>query len=150
MYKNLQSKIDKTLNKYTMIITEISQIDSIAKEILTSNKNIITVDMYDYLSAKNNSSSLCVVKVEIPDISTENLVEFRKELEEVCNKNVSHLILVVCDNDMGHNDNPLTPDKMRLILRPTDEKLDDPKVVWGVCGNTRGKGFTLLVILGYR
>ena len=76
MYKNLQSKIDKTLNKYTMIITEISQIDSIAEEILTSNKNIITVDMYDYLSAKNNSSSLCVVKVEIPDISTENLVVY--------------------------------------------------------------------------
>lgn len=133
-----------------MIITDLLQIDSIAEEILTTNKNIITVDMYDYTSAKKSSSSLCAVKVEIPDITVENLVEFRKELEEVCNKNVSHLILVVCDNDMGHNDNPLTPDKMRLILRPTDEKLHDPKIVWGVCGNTRGEGFTILVIVGYR
>ena len=133
-----------------MIITDLLQIDSIAEEILTTNKNIITVDMYDYTSAKKSSSSLCAVKVEIPDITVENLVEFRKELEEVFDKNVNNLILVVCDNDMENHNNEYTLSKMRLILRPTDEKLDDPKVVWGVCGNTRGEGFTILVIVGYR
>ena len=133
-----------------MIITDILQIDSIAENILGTSKGIVCLDMKDYNSFKERSTSLRATKIEIPCITEENLETLQKALEKLSIGEYSNIMLYVCGNEIKSGAKAVTIEHMQLFNNALCKYItESTDIIWGLgeCENEYD-GVTIFVVVG--
>ena len=79
-----------------MIITDITLIDNMAKQMFSHNPNFIAIDMNDYNRIKSSSSYLAATSVEMPRTITTGIVHFQQAISEFQVEGVNQILLQIC------------------------------------------------------
>lgn len=135
-----------------MIITDIEQIDRIAKETFGTTKGIISIDMNDYAHIKEQSLSLNAITIEIPEITEDNIIELDGVLNELCKGEDCNILLYISGSGVDPGVRTLTVGQLQLFHESIERCVpQDANIIWGI-GESKNahNGIAILVIVGMR
>lgn len=133
-----------------MIITDVAQIDCIAKEVFGTTTVIVSVDMNDYEFIKEHSQSLKLIKLEVPSL-TEGIVHSLDEaIVEVGKENVYNVILYIKADGSDTGIRAITVEQLNMLIDALNKHLETANIIWGMGDdNENAETVSILVILGY-
>ena len=133
-----------------MIITDVAQIDCIAKEVFGTTTGIVSVDMNDYEFIKEHSQSLKLIKLEVPSL-TEGIVHSLDEaIVEVGKENVYNVILYINADGSDTGIRAITVEQLNMLIDALNKHLETANIIWGMGDdNENAETVSILVILGY-
>ena len=133
-----------------MIITDVAQIDCIAKEVFGTTMGIVSVDMNDYEFIKEHSQSLKLIKLEVPSL-TEGIVHSLDEaIAEAGKENVYNVILYIKADGSDTGIRAITVEQLNMLIDALNKHLETANIIWGMGDdNENAETVSILVILGY-
>lgn len=133
-----------------MIITDIKQIDRIAEETLGTTKGIVSVDMKDYAFIKEHSTSLKVIKFEVPALTEDVVRSLDDAIVEAGKENVSNVILYIKGNGSDARIRAVTMEQFNMFIEALNKHLETANIIWGMGDdNENRENISILIILGY-
>ena len=133
-----------------MIITDIKQIDRTAEETLGKTKDIVSVDMKDYIFVKEHSESLMVIKFEVPVLTEDVVRSFDDAIVEVGKENVSNILLYIKGNGSDAGIRAVTIEQFNMFIEALNKHLETASIIWGMGDdNECVNNISILIILGY-
>ena len=133
-----------------MIITDIKQIDCIAKETFGKTKGIVSVDMKDYAFIKKHSESLKVIKFEVPALTEDVVRSLDDAIIEAGKENVSNILLYVKGNGSDAGIRAVTIEQFNMFIKALNKHLETANIIWGMGDDEENReNISILIILGY-
>ena len=133
-----------------MIITDIKQIDCIAKETFGKTKGIVSVDMKDYAFIKKHSESLKVIKFEVPALTEDVVRSLDDAIIEAGKENVSNILLYVKGNGSDAGIRAVTIEQFNMFIEALNKHLETANIIWGMGDDEENReNISILIILGY-
>lgn len=157
-----------------MIITDITLIDNMAKQMFCHNPNFIAIDMNDYNRIKSSSSYLAATSVEMPHTITTGIVHFQQAISEFQIEGVNQILLQICGVSSALEVEQIRFKEMCLILNAVEDHFGQRNViekqtlhltsavdksicqkvniVWGLSNRKSGdaNGYEINIIVGYK
>ena len=133
-----------------MIITDIKQIDCIAKETFGKTKGIVSVDMKDYAFIKKHSESLKVIKFEVPALTEDVVRSLDDAIIEAGKENVSNILLYVKGNGSDAGIRAVTIEQFNMFIKALNKHLETANIIWGMGDDEENReNISIQIILGY-
>ena len=132
----------KLKTKWSMIYTEIEQIERLVDEMVSAKKHFIALDRADYNRLKGADKSLKAVKVEGDRLTDELKERFVAQIEQLGREGVTDILLAVNCVDV---DAVEYGDMVSLLDAVVAGR--DINIIWGVM--EAGKGVSLYAVVGY-
>lgn len=157
-----------------MIITDITLIDNMAKQMFCHNPNFIAIDMNDYNRIKSSSSYPAATSVEMPRTITTGIVHFQQAISEFQIEGVNQILLQICGVSSALEVEQIRFKEMCLILNAVEDHFGQRNViekqtlhvtsavdksicqkvniVWGLSNRKSGdaNGYEINIIVGYK
>ena len=112
-----------------MIITDITLIDNMAKQMFCHNPNFIAIDMNDYNRIKSSSSYLAATSVEMPRIITTGIEHFQQAISEFKVEGVNQILLQICGVSSALEVEQIRFKEMCLILNAIEDHFGQRDVI---------------------
>ena len=133
-----------------MIITDIKQIDRTAEETLGKTKDIVSVDMKDYIFVKEHSESLKAIKFEVMAFTEEVVRSLDEAIIEVGKENVSNVLMYIKGNGNDVGIRVVTIEQFNLFIEAFNKHIETSNIIWGMGDdNECVVNISILIILGY-
>lgn len=133
-----------------MIITDLSQIDHIAKDTFTKAKGLISISLEDYASVKEQSTSLKAIHLEVPALNEDVTKQLENDITEAGKENVENILLHVKGNGADATVKKLTAANMSVVVDAVTKLFDDANISWAMGDDPESNAkFSILIILGY-
>jgi hypothetical protein len=133
-----------------MIITDIKQIDHLAKETFSKMKGLITIDMTDYASFKKNSASLKVVQLDVSTLTEDVLPLLDEALIEAGKENVSNILLYFKGNGSDEGIRTMTVEQLNMFFEAFNKHFETANIIWGMGNDSKNiENISILNFLGY-
>ncbi len=133
-----------------MIITDIKQIDCVAKETFGNTKGIVSVDMKDYAFIKEHSESLKVIKFEVPALTEDVVRSLDDTIVEAGKENVSNILLYIKGNGSDAGIRAVTIEQFNMFIEALNKHIETANIIWGMGDDEETReNISILIILGY-
>ena len=133
-----------------MIITDITQIDSIAEETFGKTKGTVPVDMKDYAFIKEHSESLKAIRLGVSALTEDAVLALDGAISEAGNENVNNLLLYITGNGSDLGVRSIKMEQFNMLNGLFNKHIDTANIIWGMGDDKENnENLSILILLGY-
>jgi hypothetical protein len=126
-----------------MVIKNIKEVDNIANEIFNGKTHLLSIDYTEYEHLKENSSSIEVIKIDIPILTNDSIASIEDELTTIEENTISSGIFCICEN------NTLTMNQMEKLSSVIIKHINIKNFKFGLSGFSKfPKGAEIYIFIG--